>query len=815
MIYVLRHFIVVLALVLLHTITVLAQGTTVTLSGVLRDKTTAAPLSFARIMLRTASDSTNAGGALTTQDGRFRMSGVKSGLYVLSVSYIGYRTISRSILVGKLSQFLDLGTIELEPEAKKIGEITVTAEQDAVSPKMDKKVFSVENNISQTGGSVLQAMKNLPGITVDQSGKVLLRGSDKVAVLIDGKQTALTGFGNQAGLDNIPASAIEKIEIIANPSAKYDANGNAGIINIVYKQNKQEGFNGKAGLIAGLGALIQKRENLPDIRPQYQATYKVNPSLSLNYRESSVNAFFQGDALWQKALKKNEFIERVYDDGRRINEQFLENNTQAALTFKGGLDWQVSNDDALTVSALFYREGHIDRGDLPYDNAVTVQRQRLWVYYEDEVNTSVNASASFLHKFEQPGHTLGVNFNYTFHREDEKFDFSNTLFINGSAGQTRRTSFDTTALIADENVSDLNIEYVRPLETGRIEVGTKLRWRYIPTRMVFSPGENSTLDLTAAGSATYNEIISALYGNYVFESKFVEVEAGLRMEYVNVGYAIDPNQRIYKSDGYAYLQPFPSVRAAYIIDERNKISLFYNRRVDRPDEPDLRIFPKYDDPEILKTGNPTLRPQFTQTIEAGYKTTWEQGYVYAAAYHRITNNILTRILTTTPGNTLINSITQNAGDGFNTGVEVIWNQDVEKWLSFSIALNGYQNTISAFSILNTYPFNTPFSTDEETAYSGNAKLNATFHIAEGIDVQFTGVYLAPDVIPQGRIDARYAVDIGAKASIQNGKGELFLNVSDLLNTMQIRKNLQSTGFRVLSADLYETQVIRIGYSYKF
>lgn len=815
MLRILHYFFFSLAALLLSSETVLAQGSNVTLSGVLKDKTNATPLSFARVTLRTASDSTNASGALTTQDGRFRMSGVKSGLYVLSVSYIGYRTISRSILVGKLSQFLDLGIIELEPEVTKLGEITVTAEQDAVSAKMDKKVFSVENNISQTGGSVLQAMKNLPGITVDQSGKVLLRGSDKVAVLIDGKQTALTGFGNQAGLDNIPASAIEKIEIIANPSAKYDANGNAGIINIVYKQNKQEGFNGKAGIITGLGALTQKRENLPDIRPQYQATYKVNPSLSLNYRESSVNAFFQGDALWQRALKKNEFIERVYDDGRRINQQFLENNTQAALTFKGGMDWQVSTDDALTVSAIFYREGHIDRGDLPYDNAVTAQRQRLWVYYEDEVNTSVNASASFLHKFEQPGHTLGVNFNYTFHREDEKFDFSNTLFTNGSAGQTRRTSFDTTALIADENVSDLNIEYVRPLETGRIEVGTKLRWRFIPTRMVFLPGDNSTLDLTAAGSATYNEIISALYGNYVFESKFVEVEAGLRMEYVNVGYAIDPNQRIYKSDGYSYLQPFPSVRAAYIIDERNKISLFYNRRVDRPDEPDLRIFPKYDDPEILKTGNPTLRPQFTQTIEAGYKTTWEQGYIYAAAYHRITNNILTRILTATPGSTLINSIAQNAGDGFNTGVEVIWNQDIEKWLSFSIALNGYRNTISAFSILNTYPFNTPFSASEETAYSGNAKLNATFHISEGIDAQFTGVYLAPDVIPQGRIDARYAVDIGAKASIQNGKGELFLNVSDLLNTMQIRKRLQSTGFSVLSTDLYETQVIRIGYSYKF
>ena len=811
------RFVLVLTLLFLNALPTIAQNTstqaaTVMLSGILKDKTSGEPLAFARVMLRTEADSTNVGGALTTQDGRFRVSGIKNGRYILSISSISYRTFSRNILVGKLSPFLDFGIIEMESEAKKIGEITVTAQQDEVSAKMDKKVFAIEKNISQSGGSVLQAMKNLPGITVDQNGKVQLRGSDKVAVLIDGKQTALTGFGNQAGLDNIPASAIETIEIIANPSAKYDANGNAGIINIIYKQNKQEGFNGKASILAGLGALGQKRENLPEIRPQYQATYKINPSLSLNYRESSINVFVQGDALWQRALKKNEFIERTYDDGRRINQQFLENNTQMALTFKGGVDWQVGAMDALTVSALFYREGHIDRGDLPYDNAETARRQRLWLYYEDEVNTSVNASASWLHKFEQPGHTLSVNLNYTFHREDEKFYFSNTLY---AASGAPRTSEDSTALIADENVSDLNIEYVRPLETGRIELGTKFRWRFIPTRMIFLPGANSTLDLTAAGSATYNEIISALYGNYVFESKFVEIEAGVRLEYVNVGYAIDPNQRIYKSDGYNYLQPFPSIRAAYLFDERNKISLFYNRRVDRPDESDLRIFPKYDDPEILKTGNPALRPQFTQTLELGYKAMWEQGYIYAAAYHRITNNILTRILTITPNTTIINSISQNAGNGFNTGFEIIWNQDIEKWLTFSLALNGYQNTLSAFSILNTYPFNTPFSAAQETAYSGNAKVNALFHITDGIDAQLTGIYLAPDVIPQGRIDSRYAVDIGVKAAIQGGKGELFLNMSDVFNTMQIRKNFQSTGVRVLSTDLFETQVIRLGYSYKF
>src|SRR5690242_10675645 len=149
-------------------------------------------------------------------------------------------------------------------------------------------------------------MKGLPGITT-QDGKVQLRGSDRVMVLIDGKQTALTGFGTQASLENIPASAIEKIEIINNPSAKYDANGNAGIINIVYKKEKKDGFNGRAGLTAGVGALWIKKENYPTIDPQYQATPKFNPSISLNYRKKKANFFLQADDLYTKTLNKNEF----------------------------------------------------------------------------------------------------------------------------------------------------------------------------------------------------------------------------------------------------------------------------------------------------------------------------------------------------------------------------------------------------------------------------------------------------------------------------------------------------------------------------
>ncbi|WP_147206431.1 outer membrane beta-barrel family protein, partial [Segetibacter aerophilus] len=171
----------------------------------------------------------------------------------------------------------------------------------------------------------------------------------------------------------------------------------------------------------------------------------------------------------------------------------------------------------------------------------------------------------------------------------------------------------------DEHVNDFTLDYVRPLKHGRFEGGVKLRLRNIPINMQFFPGLNSPIDFQAGGFAEYRETIPAVYGNYVYESNKFELEAGLRIEYVRVDYEVNPNHNTYKSDGYTYTQPFPNVRLAYKLNDNNKISLFYNRRVDRPNEVDIRIFPKYDEPELLKVGNPALRPQFTNSLEFGYK----------------------------------------------------------------------------------------------------------------------------------------------------------------------------------------------------
>lgn len=783
-----------------------AQVASVTVSGAVRGRSDRSALPYVNIVLKTVKDSAFVAGTVTNEEGRFSMTGIAPGNYSLQASFIGYETHSQPLFVGSLSEFLDIPALELQENTTLLQAVVITGEQSDVSAKMDKKVYSVADNLSQAGGSVLQSMQNLPGITV-QEGKVLLRGNEKVTVLIDGKQTALTGFGNQSGLDNIPSSAIEKIEIITNPSAKYDANGNAGIINIIMKKSRQNGLNGKAVLTAGLGSLWVRKENLPTIRPQYMATPKINPSLSLNYRTDKVNIFLQADNLYTHTLNKNEFLTRTYDDGTVIRSQLKRNRNTNFLTTKAGVDWYINGKNMFTVSGLFGSEKIIDRGDQPFFNADLSQRLRLWQFFEDELKTTVMGSAAYQRKFSQAGHLLNMGFNYTFHREDEKYFYDNFL--------PESTGTDAFKLLSDEQVYDFNIDYIKPLRYGHMETGIKLRNRSIPTDMKFIPGVNSVLDTDAGGWATYRELIPAVYGNYVFENEKWEAELGLRVEYVKIQYDVNPDHSTYKSSGYHYTQPFPNLRLAHKLNPNNKLSLFYNRRVDRPNEVDIRIFPKYDDAELIKVGNPALGPQFTNSLELGHKYTWNSGYLYSALYHRFADGTITRIASIVPGSRLVYAIFQNAGRSFNSGLEAIWDQKVSGIYSFNINANVYRNQINAFTVQNLYPEPNTFSADQQVMISGNIKLNNVFRFPGGWDAQLTAVYLAPDIIPQGKIDYRFSIDTGLKKAIQQGRGELFFNASDLFNTMIIRRDIQGAGFQYVSTDYYETQVVRLGYGYKF
>lgn len=782
-----------------------AQVKAVTISGTVTETNSLIPVGYANAVIKSKTN-TVITTAITNEQGSFTLSPIPPGNYMLEISFMGYKTFTKELFVGSLSEFLNIGKLQLTTDTQQLDEVVITSRQDEVGNKLDKKTFTLADNIAQSGGSVLQAMQNLPGVTT-QDGKVQLRGNDKIMVLIDGKQTALTGFNGQSGLDNLPASAIEKIEIINNPSSKYDANGNAGIINVILKKNEEEGLNGKVGLISGYGALWQRKANLPTIRPQYQITPKINPSLSLNYRKEKVNIYFQGDYLYTETLNKNEFVTRTYDDGTIINQQTKRNRNTHFTNLKTGIDWNYNDNNTLAFSALFGSEKIIDNGDEPFFNADYSERLRLWQFLEDELKTTIMASASYQHKFKEAGHVLNTGINYTFHREDEKYFFDNILPT--SAGR------DAFKLLSDEKVLDVNIDYIKPLASGRFETGFKFRNRVIPTNMQFFPGQNSVIDANAGGKATYEESIPAVYGNYIYETNRIEAEAGVRVEYLDLEYEVNPNHPVYSTDGYHYLEPFPSLRFAYKLNDSHKLSLFYNRRVDRPNEVDIRIFPKYDDAEIIKVGKPGLRPQFTNTAELGYKANFEKGYFFASAYYKQVQGTITRIATTTPGSALIYNVFENAGKSYMTGSEAMFTHKPASWYSFNLNATVYRNTIDAFSVEILYPEPTSYFATKQQITSGNVKWNNTFTFSSTLTGQLMVAWLAPDIIPQGKTLGRFSTDIGLKKIIQKGKGEIFFNATDLFNTLVIRKEVQGNGFSYTSKDYYETQVVRFGYSYKF
>jgi outer membrane receptor protein involved in Fe transport len=199
----------------------------------------------------------------------------------------------------------------------------------------------------------------------------------------------------------------------------------------------------------------------------------------------------------------------------------------------------------------------------------------------------------------------------------------------------------------------------------------------------------------------------------------------------------------------------------------------------------------------------------------GYKKSWEKGSLYNAIYHRFADGTITRISSTVPPSNLIYATFQNVNKSYNTGIEMVLAQEISKLYGFNINVNAYSNQIDAFTVINKYPITNSFSADQQELFSGNIKWNNTFHFPKNIDVQLTAIYLAPDLIPQGKINSRYSLDFGLKKAIQKGKGELFFNATDLLNTMIIKKEIDGQGFSYTSDDYYETQVVRLGYSYKF
>lgn len=751
-------------------------------------------------------------GTLTNEQGRFSVYGLLSGEYDFVITNIGYASVKRRVLVGTLNKVLDIGNIFMEASTAPLGEVSVTGQKQAVSSALDKKSYSAESFIAGSAGSSLDIIKSLPGVVIDQESKIILRGSDKVAVLIDGKQSSLTGFGSQKGLDNIPASQIESIEIINNPSAKYDAAGMAGIINIVFKKSAATGLTGDIGLTPGIGMITKRKADLPTGMPSYSSNWKITPSLNLNYKTQKLNIYWQSYLIRQRRLPNNEFTTRMYDNGNITESQVAENRSQNRYNLKLGLDWNISSNQTITLFGLYDYEWHIDTTRVWYFGNQDYQLPvRKWGFNESEGTGFTNLTLQHKYRFQQAGHELNTQLLFTKGWEDETYNLSQD---GPSPFPVIRS--DKTRVLAPEYVYLLSSDYVRPLPFGRIEAGVSGRLRHMPiTYTVTKDPENTALIYNFGDWSEWDESLVGAYTNLVAEFLKTDIEAGLRAEYTAVKYEFAPNQ-YFTENQYDYFSLFPNVRLTLKANSSNKISLFYNRRIDRPGEDILRIFPKYDDPELLKIGNPLLRPQFTQNFELAHKYLWKNGTFYTSLYHKIIDDYYTRIYIQDPFHSGITiKAYDNLGKATNSGVEFTFDQRILKQWKLSASANLYRNKIFSHSGQINFPLPQQYNIDEKVDIPFFVKLINQFTLPRNFQIETTAQYFSSKNIGQGKELARGGIDLGIKKSLSGNKLEMNLSATDIFNTMGIRQKIDGEGFKVEYQNYYETQVFSLTCRYKF
>ena len=796
----------------LFLITIALQGlgqSAIKVVGQVVDGESLIPVEFASVAIFDEDDEL-INGSISTQEGDFILEGMEPGSYRMVISCVGYEDSEKDILIGTLNQNYDLGKLYITTGEVRLDEVVVSGERDEISGGLDRKSYDMGQLIAQSGGSVMDAMKAMPGVSFDQEGKVILRGSDRVIVLIDGKQSSLTGFGNQKGLDNIPAANIERIEIINNPSAKYDANGMAGIINIIYSKERQLGLHGSVGFAFGLGALTKRREDLPTDLGSYSMTPKYIPSLDLTLKKEKLNVFLQSEILFQKRLPNNEFTTRFYDDERIIVSQVPENRTQTRYIIKGGIDYSFNDRNILSFSGIYDWESHVDTAQVPYINQDKI-RTRFITWNEEEITGFMNYSLGYEHKFEQPGHTFNTNFQYSRGWEDETYFLNDSSFI-------RQDGRDVTSVLGTEHITVGTLDYVKPTASGRFETGMKVQIRNLPVEYEQQRDSLSMLYDGLGNWSEWGERIYGIYANWVHEKKSYDIEGGLRAEYTSVFYNMDESNIYYdENDAYDYFRLFPNIRFTYKINEDNRFSAFFNQRIDRPGEPELRMYPKSDDHELVKVGNPYLRPQFTSSAELAFQHYWKTGSIFISGYFRLINDSFQRVYTedtTSIYNVVVKSFA-NTGQMNHLGTELVLSQEITRFWKLSGNLNLYQISIEGYTGSLLFPYPHEFEIVKSEDITWDAKLINTFTINDDVEIQLTGIYFADKIIPQGRQFSRSSIDLGVKKNLWEGKGELTLAATDMMNRFGLQQEILGDGFVADYQNFYETQTIRIAFKYKF
>lgn len=768
------------------------------ISGRLLDAGTNQPLEFATVALVKKADNSPVKSIQTDLQGYFKLPDIPDGRYILRATYVGYATFFKdSIAITPARRTLNLGAIKMSQSKGILKEVSIRAQRSAIQLGTDKKVFSVDQSLVSMGGSATDLLSNVPSVQVDVDGNVNLRGSSNVRVLINGKPSAISGGNVSDILQSIPASSIENIEVITNPSSKYDAEGQSGIINIILKKNARLGFNGSASGTAG-----------------NQHTY--NGTLNLAYQNKNVNLY--GNYSYRKADRVgNGYTNKTtYDpiNGPIFQNQIADQEFDInGHNVRAGVDINLDKKTTLSFSGNgnFRDRNRFQNGNT---NITTSTGKLTQLINQNNSSASfgtrnLDFNTDFDRKYKKQGEELTANIGYS-NGTDNSNDNQITTYNYYTVTPSR--SYQHFQHILDQgNNHNLNIQadFTLPLSNNRkIETGYRSTFGQQNSNNdvdTLQAPNTHLIDYALNNHFVYNEQIHAVYGNYNQQFGKFGVQGGVRIEDTRINTLLKDNGERHNQD---YFRVYPSIFLSDKLDENQTLQLSYTRRVARPRDQQISPFLDKSDPFNYRQGNPELKPEDTHSFELSYINYWKTLTLTSSVYYRLTHDNIQQLrIPVDTATTLLQY--ENIKTASNSGFELIAKVNATDKIDLTANVNVYYRYLAGEAL---------YDLPTTSGYAWNANLTANFKPLPKLGIQLRGDYQAPQVITQGRQRAMAGMDGGIKYDLTK-KLNLSLNSRDIFDSRKfgsiIDNNIGKLPYHSESVRRFSSRVVLFTVAYRF
>jgi outer membrane receptor protein involved in Fe transport len=770
-----------------------------TVKGMIKDSTTTGGIEYATVGLYSQNDSTLVNGIVTDPSGEFVLKGIPNGVFYLDVNFIGYnKKRIHDITITPQSAMVDMGGISLHPNVIQIGDVQVVAQSNRVEYKIDKKVVNVSQDIASSGGTLVTVLENVPSVQVDVEGNVTLRGSGNFQLLIDGKPSVIQG---SEGLQQIPASAVQNLEIITSPSAKYDPDGNAGIINIIMKKQKNMGIGGVINASVGT-------------RDKYTTDFLIN------FRQKKVNFFVGAEYANQKNYNKGEGERRTYERDSLTNDilyttyQKMNSDgvfTRKSLNLKGGFDYTLSEMSTLSLSAAV-SDRSFERNFTTKNHWYNDPFVKDSFYLDQSTGTHksryYNINLDYMKKYDDKGHSLQASLYYNAGNDDEAEEEvvtgtdANYIATGAEPVRTRSRTTQPEFSIRAE------LDYIRPIGTGKLEAGLQSRWDKDKSDYIFEDyqvgGNEWIYNDTISNSLDYLDAIQSGYAMFNGPLGKFEYQLGLRAEYDNRNL-----KQLTSNESYTYekFHFFPSFYLIRQLSDAHKLQFTYSRRIQRPDERDLNPFIEYRGSNNISYGNPALTPEFTNSFELNYQYTFKKGFMSLETYYRGTSDKITRIsgLDSLNGKQVFYNTFTNADKDFSLGLELMANMDLTKWWVLNLTGDIYHYQLQGMIEGQNVSSN---STTWRTNF------NTTFKFKADTRLQIMGIYNGPSITLQGKRDGFFVTNVALRQDFMKKKLTVTLSVRDVFATGKFSFTSEGSNFYTYNKFSREAPIVLLNLTYR-